>query len=116
MNEETAKVLIVFVIVSIFSFVVYDRCSGTTELVMATIYDKEHRVSHSRDKNGHESTSHYYYLTFKMDKGGYEEESVSSWNYHSARVGQRVVLKFTVGGKSGMRYFVSYSDFKGAEQ
>lgn len=111
-------VLCLFLVVSVI-FIVVDRVSGSTKLVMATISDKYHEIDRTTrtDEGGnrHTSTTHYYWVYFNRDDGKKDRMDVGSWNFGSYVVSERIVVNYTVGGKSGMEYLCGIEKFTGAE-
>jgi hypothetical protein len=115
--------LVILFVVAGLIFMVYDRMTGTTKLEMGEVYDKYHehetRRHSSTDSKGH-TTYHtdeydYYYICYRRKSGGSDKTDVGYWSFDKYRVGDKIVLKYTVGGRTGMEYFVGLEKFTGAE-
>lgn len=93
-------------------FMGVDIVTGTDKLVMAVITDKTHKIT--TDKDG--DTTHHFLVSFKRDDGVFGEIDVNRSKFHGLQVGNRVVLRVTIGGKSGKEYNRDINLFTGGEQ
>lgn len=111
-------------LVAFIGFIIFDRVTGTTKLEMGAVIDKHHEHivhSHTRHKsNGrveHYTDSHdYYYIVYQRKDGRRDQTDVGYWYFNDYCVGEQVVLRYTIGGRTGKEYFVGLEKFKGAEQ
>lgn len=117
-NNLIGFVIILFVCGMVF--MVYDRCTGTTKLTMGIVTDKwhEHEEHTETDDDGNTSThTHdYYWVNYRREDGVKDRYDVGYWSFSDFREGQRIVVKGTVGGVSGLEYCCGISVFTGAEQ
>jgi hypothetical protein len=117
--------LVIVLVVFLTGFYVYDRCTGTTLLVMGIVTGThhDHEVHHEiivDAKTGHSHTEththDYYWVEFDTDNGAHERMDVGYWKFSNYRQSQRVVINYTVGGVSKSKYLVNLKPYEGAER
>jgi sugar lactone lactonase YvrE len=102
-----------------------DISTGSVKLIMADVIDKKHehiveqhmKTNEEGEFDGFETDEHdYYWLSFKRQDGVVERHDVwSMGELNKYTIGQRLVVKYIVGGKSKNEYYQGFDVFVGAE-
>lgn len=106
--------VIAITVVSLLVYTVYDRMTGETKLAMGSVIDKYIvRNTHSNGKRT--STTENHYIVVSADNGITDKLSVWESDFFSYKAGERVVVRFTIGGHSKSYYMVGISKYNGVE-
>lgn len=107
-------VIVAILAVSIIAYTIYDRITGETKLVMGSVIDKYVvRTTHTTGKTT--STNEDHYIIISTDNGITDKLSMWESDFFSYKVGERVVVRFTIGGHSKSYYMVGITKYNGME-